>query len=313
MARGYLATRTQYDNSLPLVVELRWPPPPTQYRGDLVDLTGITAAAVVIRREIDHQVVLDAAATVTDAAGGLLATHLPPAVTEVAGDYAIQWIVQWPDGSRYSFPATPGQPFDYLLVKRSIMGTTIPAAAIVPSSSLASASSSALLLVPDGDTGQTVGMSGTSVFAGGSGASVAINPAVEVFTIGQLASGTPWGLGMVPALTVTSPQTVDPSVTAALEGSGGDEVTLYVDGGVWYASTPTAGTGGTSTDVDTYFHTQAAPAVTWAVVHNLGYRPAGIHIEDGAGNDMNGNVTHVSDNQLTISFAVAVDGTARVG
>ena len=66
-------------------------------------------------------------------------------------------------------------------------------------------------------------------------------------------------------------------------------------------------------DTDTYLHTQSTPSATWTVTHNLGYRPPGVHIEDAAGNDMNGNVTHVSDNQLQISFAVAVDGTARVG
>lgn len=84
---------------------------------------------------------------------------------------------------------------------------------------------------------------------------------------------------------------------------------LYRWDGAAYVPASTTATA----DVDSYIHAQASVSDTWVVVHNLGYIPAGIHIEDAAGNDMAGGVTHDSINQLTIRFAVATDGTARVG
>ena len=76
----------------------------------------------------------------------------------------------------------------------------------------------------------------------------------------------------------------------------------------WIIQSSAAGT-----DTDAYTHTQAAPATTWVVSHNLGYRPAGVQVENAGGDDITPEgLVHVNDNQLTIEFLVAVSGTAYV-
>lgn len=60
-----------------------------------------------------------------------------------------------------------------------------------------------------------------------------------------------------------------------------------------------------------YRHVQSIPAAVWSVVHNLGYRPGGVLVEDSAGDDAwGGEVTHVSDNELTITFGAEFGGKA---
>lgn len=71
------------------------------------------------------------------------------------------------------------------------------------------------------------------------------------------------------------------------------------------------GPPGTAENTD-YTHDQMTPSATWVVVHNLGYRPAGVHVTDSSGNDYEGEVTHNSVNQLTITFSAAFSGTAYV-
>lgn len=64
------------------------------------------------------------------------------------------------------------------------------------------------------------------------------------------------------------------------------------------------GAGGAS-----YLHTQASPASTWTVNHNLGTRPA-VEVRDTGGNEILAGVTHASANQVLISFVSAKTGTA---
>jgi hypothetical protein len=59
-----------------------------------------------------------------------------------------------------------------------------------------------------------------------------------------------------------------------------------------------------------YVHTQSTPAAVWTINHNLGYRPGGILIEDSGGNTWIGDVDHVDDNTLTVTFTAAFGGFA---
>lgn len=51
------------------------------------------------------------------------------------------------------------------------------------------------------------------------------------------------------------------------------------------------------------------PDTLWSVQHNLGFKPAGIRVEDTAGTDIEGgDVTHISTNALTIEFSFPFAG-----
>jgi len=56
-----------------------------------------------------------------------------------------------------------------------------------------------------------------------------------------------------------------------------------------------------------YVHAQASAATTWVVNHNRGYRPL-VAVLNPAGAEITAEVTHVSDNQLTVSFSTARTG-----
>ena len=59
----------------------------------------------------------------------------------------------------------------------------------------------------------------------------------------------------------------------------------------------------------TYVHTQIASVTVWTIVHNLGKRPS-VSQTDSAGEPIEGNVEHVSLNELTITHYFPTDGTA---
>lgn len=59
-----------------------------------------------------------------------------------------------------------------------------------------------------------------------------------------------------------------------------------------------------------YTHEQTAAAATWSVTHNLGFRPV-VECINTDGEEMDGQVSHVSENELIISFGLAVTGEAR--
>jgi hypothetical protein len=61
-----------------------------------------------------------------------------------------------------------------------------------------------------------------------------------------------------------------------------------------------------------YEHDQSAPSSTWTVVHNLGYRPGGVSIEDTLGRDVEGEIAHINTNSLTISFLAPFAGKAYI-
>lgn len=72
------------------------------------------------------------------------------------------------------------------------------------------------------------------------------------------------------------------------------------------------GPPGPSGDAALYYtHTQGSPTTTWVINHNLGYRPAGILVEDSAGSENEpSDVEHVDTTTTILHFAYAFGGTA---
>lgn len=58
-----------------------------------------------------------------------------------------------------------------------------------------------------------------------------------------------------------------------------------------------------------YRHQQLIAATTWTITHGLGKKPA-VQVFDSGGAECFGEVEHVSDNQLTITFSAAFGGNA---
>jgi hypothetical protein len=57
-----------------------------------------------------------------------------------------------------------------------------------------------------------------------------------------------------------------------------------------------------------YTHVQAVPSSEWIVVHNLGYRPGGVHVVNSAGDEVIGDIRHDSINQFAVIVASPFSG-----
>lgn len=55
---------------------------------------------------------------------------------------------------------------------------------------------------------------------------------------------------------------------------------------------------------------QSTPSTLWIVNHNLGYKPS-VEIIDSNGNEVITDVTHISNNQVQISFVIPTAGEVR--
>lgn len=86
-----------------------------------VDLTSATEVKFKMRqlRQVDLSV--DGAATITDAATGMVEYRWQASDTEDAGEYVAEWQVLWSDGSIESFP-TLG--YDSVVVYPDLDGST---------------------------------------------------------------------------------------------------------------------------------------------------------------------------------------------
>lgn len=70
------------------------------------------------------------------------------------------------------------------------------------------------------------------------------------------------------------------------------------------------GPAGTPGGVDLSFeHAQSAAASTWVVAHGLGKRPS-VTVVDSAGDQVEGDVTYIDLNNLTIDFSAPFSGEA---
>jgi len=58
-----------------------------------------------------------------------------------------------------------------------------------------------------------------------------------------------------------------------------------------------------------YTHDQSTPSSTWTVTHNLG-RKCSIIVVDSADSVVNGKITYVNDNTITVNFNAAFSGYA---
>ena len=58
-----------------------------------------------------------------------------------------------------------------------------------------------------------------------------------------------------------------------------------------------------------YIHTQASPATSWAIVHDLGGKPS-VTIVDTSDTHVVGDVTYNSETSITVSFTAAFSGYA---
>jgi len=58
-----------------------------------------------------------------------------------------------------------------------------------------------------------------------------------------------------------------------------------------------------------YVHTQSVSASTWTVTHNLGFFPA-VSVIDSGGSVVEGDVSYISVNQVSIAFSSSFGGKA---
>ena len=63
--------------------------------------------------------------------------------------------------------------------------------------------------------------------------------------------------------------------------------------------------------MQTYIHTQSTASTSWVINHNLGFKP-NVTLLSAGGMQMEADVLHVSNNQVTITFLIPVTGTARL-
>lgn len=59
----------------------------------------------------------------------------------------------------------------------------------------------------------------------------------------------------------------------------------------------------------TYIHNQAVSSSTWVITHNMGFYPA-VSVVDSGGNTVIGDVTYISENQVSVSFSASFGGKA---
>lgn len=57
--------------------------------------------------------------------------------------------------------------------------------------------------------------------------------------------------------------------------------------------------------------TQSTPSSVWTINHNLGYRP-GVELFDTGGNEFVAQVLHTSVNQVVVTLADPIAGSARL-
>jgi len=59
----------------------------------------------------------------------------------------------------------------------------------------------------------------------------------------------------------------------------------------------------------TYVHNQAVSSNTWVVTHNMGFFPS-VSVVDSGGNMVIGDVTYISEDQISIAFSAYFGGKA---
>jgi hypothetical protein len=73
----------------------------------------------------------------------------------------------------------------------------------------------------------------------------------------------------------------------------------------------TAGPQGPGGSGTAYVHTQASPATTWTINHNLGFRPS-VELLDSGSQEIDGAIAHPTVNQTVVTLNPATAGLARL-
>lgn len=156
------------------------------------------------------------------------------------------------------------------------------------------------VFIPNGGSG-TVAYNNQVVFAGDA-AVVNVAPGITSFSLGEWATQTPWAT--MPTI-VQAGTSMHASVAQQLADSDGDIVVMGSNGATWFAAAPA------SHAVETYEHLQPVAAVSWIIDHNLGRSPAGVTIQDLAGQDvMAEDISHPTVNRTVLTFVAAQAGSA---
>jgi Collagen triple helix repeat (20 copies) len=137
------------------------------------------------------------------------------------------------------------------------------------------------------------------------------------------------GIGFVPVAPspLPVPDAPPPSVYQGPKGDEGDQGPVGPQGSQGVAGPtgpvgPDGATGpqgiqgvvgpqGPAGPTAAYTHTQFSASATWTVAHNLGFRPDVAVTTTGGLEVFGGEVLHLSDNTLQVSFDVAFAGQAR--
>jgi len=100
---------------------------------------------------------------------------------------------------------------------------------------------------------------------------------------------------------MTSQIVITPGQTSTIEVVSPDQTTVELS----LTTTGLRGATGGS-----FAYEQMTPATVWTITHNLTYRPGGVLVVEYGGQNVEGTVSHISANQLTITFAAAISGYA---
>lgn len=96
------------------------------------------------------------------------------------------------------------------------------------------------------------------------------------------------------------------------EGDGGTTVvTVPVTSTVTAITEGPQGPQGVPGSSLAYVHTQTTPSTSWAINHNLGFKPS-VELLDSGSQEIEGDVAHPSVNQVVITLALATAGSARL-
>lgn len=216
----------QGDTRPAIAHQFRQDPAPGNRQGDPATLIDAVQVTAVIRHESNKATVYTAAATITSAPAGTVQVPLPTEATDNPGLYSIQWLVDWSDGSRSTYPMSTRSRSNWLLVRGGIVPDSVP----VPPTT---GNGSPPLLIADGATGQVTG-NGQVVLAGAA-ATIDVLAGIRSFMVAEWSTQTAWATGTTPTITQTG-VTVDPSVPARLAEARGDVVAVVSDGSTWVAS-----------------------------------------------------------------------------
>ena len=83
------------------------------------------------------------------------------------------------------------------------------------------------------------------------------------------------------------------------------------EGNTTVVTVTTAGPQGPGGSGVAFVYTQASPATTWTINHNLGFRPS-VELLDSGSQEIDGDIAHPTVNQTVVTLSPATAGLARL-